>query len=101
MKKKPEEMTSEEIMEELNKLNREIERLTPKVLGNLISMNKQLHALMKNETGREALMESLRTDEGLRKTLLEYTSVMENLKKKLLEFEDVISSKVAELRKKQ
>ena len=100
MKKKLDKMSNKEILEELDKLTEEIKKLTPKVVGDLIRMNKSFYALTKDEKGRE-ILESLRTDKDSRKNLFQYASAVEDLKGNLLEVEDELSSKIAELKKKQ
>ena len=100
MKKKAEEMTSKEALEEFEKLTKKIEKLAPKVVGDLIGINKRIYALMKDETSRKVLMESLTTDKDLRKTIFQYVSALEDLKETSLEVDDEFRLKIAELKKK-
>ena len=60
MKKKPEEMTSEEVLEEFKKMTKKLEKLAPKLVGDLVRINEKYYALTKDETGRKVLMEPLR-----------------------------------------
>jgi len=100
MKKKPEEMTQKEALEEFEKVTEELERLAPKFVGHLIKVNKRLYALTKDETGRRVLMESLKTDKDLRKSFFQYASALEDLKKTSLKVEDELTLKIMELKKK-
>lgn len=104
-KKKVSEMTSEEALEELEKVTKKLESLAPKVLGGVIKVSKSFYALTKYDKKREALLELLRTDEDLRrdfrKNVLEYASAIDDLLKNLSQVEDVARLKIEELEKKR
>lgn len=104
-KKKVSEMTQKEIWQELEKVNRELEKQVPKVVGGLIKISKSFYALSKDERKREALFELLRTDENfrrdLRKTFFDYDSAIHDLVKTLDQAEELSRLKVEELLKKR
>lgn len=106
-KKKVEDMTEEEVREELKRLGAELEKSLPEleskfsdIVGRNLQIARSFYHIWKDERQRKQLIELLRTDKSFRRDLLGMAEGLENLKTELWQTED-LARQLEELTKKR